>query len=58
MVWYLIVGYAIRGGVEDIRLEAKAKAKDTKKFRGQGQRQTLSRPRPRTKNTGASIVQK
>ena len=37
-----------RGGVEDIRLEAKAK--DTKKFRGQGQGQpfrgqTLSRPR-------------
>ena len=25
MVWYLIVGYAIRGGVEDTRLEAKAK---------------------------------
>ena len=37
-----------RGGVEDIRLEAKAKAKDTKKIRGQGQPfrgQTLSRPR-------------
>ena len=37
-----------RGGVEDIRLEAKAK--DTKKIRGQGQGQpfrgqTLSRPR-------------
>ena len=37
-----------RGGVEDIRLEAKAK--DTKKIRGQGQEQpfrgqTLSRPR-------------
>ena len=46
MVWYLIVRYAIRGGVEDTRLEAKAKAKDTKNFeakakdrpsRGQGQ---------------------
>ena len=58
MVWYLIVGYAIRGGVEDRRLEVKAKAKDTKKFRGQGQRQSLSRLRPRTKNTGASILQK
>ena len=39
----------IRGGVEDIRLEAK----DTKKIRGQGQGQpvrgqNLSRPRPRT----------
>ena len=39
---------AIRGGVEDTRLEAKAK--DTKKIRGQGQGQpfrgqTLSRPR-------------
>ena len=56
MVWYLIVGYAIRGGVEDTRLEAKAKAKDTKKFRGQGQGQTLLRPR--TKDTGASILQK
>ena len=35
---------AIRGGVEDTRLEAK----DTKKIRGQGQPfrgQTLSRPR-------------
>ena len=35
-----------RGGVKDIRLEAKAK--DTKKIRGQGQPfrgQTLSRPR-------------
>ena len=58
MVWYLIVGYAIRGGVEDTKLEAKAKAKETKKFRGQNQRQTLSRPRPRTKDTGASILQK
>ena len=58
MVWYLIVGYAIRGGVEDTRLEAKAKAKETKKFRGQNQRQALSRPRPRTKDTGASILQK
>ena len=41
---------AMRGGVEDTRLEAKAKAKDTKKIRGQGQGQpfrgqTLSRPR-------------
>ena len=41
---------AVRGGVEDTRLEAKAKAKDTKKIRGQGQGQpfrgqTLSRPR-------------
>ena len=41
-----------RGGVEDIRLEAK----DTKKFRGQGQ--TLTRPRPRTKDTDASALQK
>ena len=45
-----------RGGVEDIRLEAKAKAKDTKKFQGQGQ--TLSRLRPRTKDTVASVLQK
>ena len=45
-----------RGGVEDIRLEAKAK--DTKKFRGQGQGQTLSRPRPRTKDTDASVLHK
>ena len=48
-----------RGGVEDIRLEAKAK--DTKKIRGQGQPfrgQTLSRLRPRTKNTSASALQK
>ena len=41
-----------RGGVEDIRLEAKAK--NTKKFRGQGQ--TLSRPR--TNDTGASVLPK
>ena len=33
----------VRGGVEDIVLEAKVK--DTKKIRGQGQGQTLSRPR-------------
>ena len=44
MVWYFIVGYAIRDEVENTRLEAKAN--DTKKFRGQGQ--TLSRLRPRT----------
>ena len=41
---------ALRGGVEDTRLEANANAKDTKKIRGQGQGQpfrgqTLSRPR-------------
>ena len=36
-----------RGGVEDIRLEAKAK--DTKKIRGQGQGHKKNpRPRPRT----------
>ena len=50
---------ATRGGVEDIRLEAK----DTKKIRGQGQgqpfrKQTLSRPRPRTKDTSACALQK
>ena len=51
----------IRGGVEDIRLEAK----DTKKNRGQGQGQpfqgqTLSRPRtgmPEAKDTSASALQ-
>ena len=53
----------IRGGVEDIRLEAKAK--DTKKIRGQGQPfrgQTLSRPRTgmleaKAKDTSASALQ-
>ena len=55
-----------RGGVEDIRLEAKAKntkkseAKDSpsedRPSRGQGQE--CSRPRPRTKDTGASVFQK
>ena len=43
-----------KGGVEDLRLEAKAK--DTKKFQGQGQ--TLSKPRPGTKDTSVSVLQK
>ena len=51
-----------RGGVEDIRLEAK----DTKKIRGQGQPfrgQTLLRPRTgmleaKTKDTATSVLQK
>ena len=46
--WCKILTIKTKGGVEDIRLEAKAKAKDTKKIRGQGQPfrgQTLSRPR-------------
>ena len=53
-----------RGGVEDIRLGAKAK--DTKKIRGQGQPfrgQTLSMPRTgmleaKDKDTAASVLQK
>ena len=45
-----------RGGVEDIRLEAKAK--DSKKFRAQGQGQTFSWPWPRTKDTDAIVLQK
>ena len=54
-------GIFIRGGVEDIRLEAKAK--DTKKIRGQGRGQTPSRPRTgmleaKTKDTSASALQK
>ena len=57
---------AIRGGVEDTRLEAKdtkkseAKAKDSlsedRHSRGHGQE--CSRPRPRTKDTSASALQK
>ena len=58
-----------RGGVEDIRLEAKAKAKDTKKSEAKakdslseyrhsrGQGQECSRPRPRTKDTSANALQ-
>ena len=60
-IWQTYTQFDIlaRGGVEDIRLQAKAK--DTKKLRGQGQPfrgQTLSRPRPRTKDTGASVLKK
>ena len=59
---------AIRGGVENTRLEAKAK--DTKKSEAKakdslsedrtsrGQGQECSRPRPRTKDTAASVLQK
>ena len=47
-LWATVTLVAVRGGVEDTRLEAKSK--DTKKIRGQGQEQpfrgqTLSRPR-------------
>ena len=60
----VIISLRTRGGVEDIRLEAKTK--DTKKSeakdslsedrpsRGQGQECS----RPRTKDTGASVLQK
>ena len=55
-----------RGGVEDVRLEAKAKntkksgAKDSpsKEKASQGQGQEFLRPRPRTKDTGASVLRK
>ena len=56
------------GGVEDVRLEAKANAKNTKKSgakdspskdkASQGQGQEFLRPRPRTKDTGASVLRK
>ena len=60
--YHLVDIIAIRGGVEDTRLEAK----DTKKIRGQGQGQpfrgqNLSRPRTgmlEAKDTGASVLQK